>query len=305
MRSQLLKSFVVVAETLHFARAAAMLGMAQATLSQQVAALESFLEVQLIWRDNRNVRLTPAGELFLEEARTLLALTDAAVARTRQVARGEAGQLQVGASSAALFELLPMTLARLGQRCPALQINVAEHSSSVQECMLLAGEIDVGLLHPPLLAADLRCETLLSEPMVLALWTSHPLAELGTVPLAALQDSVLLVPEREAGPHLHTRLMQALASAGASVHAHPGPCAAHTVLSLVTARRGIAIVPGAVRQLPWPGVVYRPLAGQPLQLDLAVCWRVGEQRATVLQFRQAAAACAAERRLLDRLQAHA
>ncbi|MBC8056936.1 MAG: LysR family transcriptional regulator, partial [Rhizobiales bacterium] len=62
MRSQLLKSFVVVAETLHFARAAAMLGMAQATLSQQVAALESFLEVQLIWRDNRNVRLTPAGE---------------------------------------------------------------------------------------------------------------------------------------------------------------------------------------------------------------------------------------------------
>lgn len=301
MQIKTLKSFVLVAELLHFARAAERLGIAQATLSQQIAALEHEVGVQLLRRDNRNVRLTPAGEAFLDEARATIDRIDGAIGRARQVARGEVGSLKVGAASAALLDLVPMVVERLAQRYPALEVQIAEHSSMVQESMLIAGEIDVGLLHPPLVAEGLRGETVMTEPMVLAIWDGHPLAAQANVALADLAGARMLLPERQAGPFLFDRLTQAFAAAGVPLEGECGPCAPQTVLSLVAAKRGLAIVPGALRHLTRPGVVYRPLVGQPLTLDLAAAWRAGEQRAAVLNFRRALLDCCEGQKLLSAL----
>lgn len=301
MQTKALRSFLMLAELLHFARAAERLGIAQATLSQQIAALEAEVGVQLLHRDNRNVRLTPAGEVFLEEAQGIVAHLDAAMGRARQVARGDVGVLKVGAASAALLELVPLAVERLAQRHPALEVQIAEHSSMVQESMLIAGEIDVGLLHPPLVAEGLRCETVLTEPMVLALWEGHALAERASVALQDLQGAHMLLPERQAGPFLFDRLHQAFALAGVTLEGESGPCAPQTVLSLVAAKRGLAIVPGALRHLTRPGVVYRSIIGHPISLDLAVAWRAGEQRAAVVNFRRALQDCQAGQRMLSDL----
>lgn len=299
MQTRSLKSFLMLAEVLHFARAAQRLGIAQATLSQQIAALEAEVGVQLLNRDNRNVRLTPAGEAFLDEARGIVAQVDAATVKARQVARGDVGVLHVGAASAALLELVPLVVERLAQSHPALEVRVAEHSSMVQESMLVAGEIDVGLLHPPLIAEQLRSETLYTEPMVLALWEGHPLAAQTTVGIRDLAGARMLLPERQAGPFLFDRLTEVFRTAGVALEGESGPCAPQTVLSLVAAKRGLAIVPGALRHLSRPGVVYRPIAQHPLSLDIAAAWRAGEQRATVVNFRRALQECRAGRRLLS------
>lgn len=299
MHTRSLKSFLMLAEVLHFARAAERLGIAQATLSQQIAALEAELGVQLLSRDNRNVRLTPAGEAFLDEARTIVVQVDAATVKARQVARGDVGVLNVGATSAALLELVPLVVERLAQSHPALEVHVTEHSSMVQESMLLAGEIDVGLLHPPLVAEQLRCEVILTESMVLALWEGHPLAAQATVAISDLAGARMLLPERQAGPFLFDRLSEVFRTAGVALEGESGPCAPQTVLSLVAAKRGLAIVPGALRHLTRPGVVYRRIEQNPLTLDMAAAWRAGEQRATVVNFRRALLDCRASQRLLS------
>lgn len=301
MQIKTLKSFVLVAELLHFARAAERLGIAQATSSQQIAALEAEVGAQLLRRDNRNVRLTPAGETFLDEARAIVEHAEAAMGRVRQVARGDVGVLKVGAAAAALLELVPLVVERLSQRHPALDVRIAEHSSMVQESMLIAGEIDVGLLHPPLVAEGLRGETVVTEPMVLALWDGHPLADRASIALPDLMGARMLLPERQAGPFLFDRLNEAFAAAGVPLEGESGPCAPQTVLSLVAAKRGLAIVPGALRHLTRPGVVYRPIIDQPLSLDVAVAWRVGEQRAAVQNFRRALQDCCEGQKLLSAL----
>lgn len=299
MQTRSLKSFLMLAEVLHFARTAKRLGIAQATLSQQIASLEAEVGVQLLSRDSRNVRLTPAGEAFLDEARGIVAQVDAATVKARQVARGDVGVLNVGAASAALLELVPLVMERLAQTHPALEVRVAEHSSMVQESMLIAGEIDVGLLHPPLVAQQLRSETIFTEPMVLALWDGHPLAAQTTVAIPDLAGARMLLPEREAGPFLFDRLTEVFRAAGIALEGETGPCAPQTVLTLVAAKRGLAIVPGALRHLTRPGVVYRRIEQNPLVLDIAASWRSGEQRATVVNFRRALLDCRASRHLIS------
>ncbi len=301
MQIKNLRSFIAVAEALHFARAAELLGLAQGTLSQQIAALESQVGVQLLYRDNRNVRLTAAGEVFLAEARNIVALADAALVKAQQVARGDSGHLRVAATGAALVQLAPLLIERLSQTHPALLIEISEHSSMVQESMLLAGEIDVALLHPPIVAEGLRSETLLTEPMVLALWEDHPLSALRRVPLAALAEQTVLIPERPAAPHLHDRMLGLFAAHANTALLEPGLCAPSTVLSLVAARRGVALVPGELRHLQRPLVVFRPLEDTPIALDLAVAWRAGDQRASIVNVRAALSAICANQRVLSAL----
>ncbi len=284
MKTQSLQSFIALAGTLHFARAAVQLGMGQATLSQQISGLEAEIGAQLFQRDNRNVCLTPAGEAFLTDAQAAVALLNAAAVRARFIARGEVGELRVGATSAALLELMPAVLETLAQQYPSLTLRVQEHSSMVQEQMLLAGELDVGVLHTPIVAGGLRHDSLGDEPMCLALWDEHPLTELNEIPIAQLDGERLLIPLRNSAPLLVGRIEALLATAGCEVHMEEQHCAPATLLALVAARRGLAFVPGQSRHMRRPNVVIRRLLGAPLELGLATAWIDGDKRATVHTF---------------------
>lgn len=160
-----LPTFVAVARRRSFTRAAEDLHIAQQAVSQQIIALERSLGVSLLTRTSRVVEVTPAGAVFLRDARRLLAAADGAARRVRAAARGEAGTLRLAYTLTAAWETIPVLLAELSARFPDLKLEAREvFGDDIQE-MLLAGRIDLGIMpltsHPPAIAyATVRREVL-------------------------------------------------------------------------------------------------------------------------------------------------
>jgi DNA-binding transcriptional LysR family regulator len=289
MQTEYFRAFVALAHTLHFARTASQLGIGQATLSQRIAVLEAKIGGELFSRAQRRVSLTPAGECLLKEIEPVLDQLDAALRNTANIAQGTIGELRVGATSAALVNLLPQTLEKMSQLHPAIRVQIQEHSSMTQERLLLSGEIDVGVLHTPIVAQDLRFELIDQTPMDVALWADHPLAKCAAIEIDTLSDSRVLLPFAKSAPHLIGRIHAVLSQASCDVLFDEHHCAPNALLPMVAARRGIAFVPGHTKQMKFPGVTFVSIKGAPLRLGLATAWRVGERRAAVRHFARVAA----------------
>lgn len=175
--SRLLRQFVAVAEELHYGRAAARLHMAQPPLSQSIKRLEALVGVQLLNRSRHAVELTAAGQVFLAEARDLLAREVKAVEAARRAAEGVAGRVTIGFVGSISYELLPRILLGFRARFPGFDIDLVEQTSTEQIDGLLAGRLDVGLLRPPVNnAADLQMRVIHRERFVAVLPRGHRLA---------------------------------------------------------------------------------------------------------------------------------
>ena len=144
------RCFVAVAEELHFGRAAARLNMTQPPLSRQIQILERILGVKLLQRGNRLVKLTPAGQSFLTEARLILKLTESAALLARRVAEGKAGSVNIGFTAASSYSYVPELVAVCRRQLPDVELILKEMVSGDQLKRLGAGEIDIGLLRPPI-----------------------------------------------------------------------------------------------------------------------------------------------------------
>src|SRR2546426_5569509 len=162
-----LRYFVAVAEELHFGRAAKRLGISQPPLSQQIRALEDQLGVELLRRTRRNVRMTSAGEVFLQAARRILRGVEDSVEVTRRAARGEVGTLNVGYAPGVEIEILPRVLRAFARRYPAVDLRLSPLHSREQLEALRQKAIDVGFVRLPLAGEDLRIEQIHREPLVL------------------------------------------------------------------------------------------------------------------------------------------
>ena len=150
------RCFVAVAEELHFGRAAARLNMTQPPLSRQIQILERILGVILLQRGNRLVKLTPAGQSFLTEARLILKLTESAALLARRVAKGKAGSVNIGFTAASSYSYVPELVAACREQMPDVELILKEMVSGDQLKGLGAGEIDIGLLRPPIPRSGLQ-----------------------------------------------------------------------------------------------------------------------------------------------------
>lgn len=269
-----LRCFAAVAEELHFGRAAARLNMTQPPLSRQIQVLERVLDVQLLERTSRTVRLTAAGRSFLPEAQRILRLAETATHVTRQVAAGRAGVLKFGFTAASAYDFLPRLVTAFRRALPDVTLALREMVSKDQIEELLAGRIDAALVRPPVTHPDLIAVRALAEPLVVALPAGNPLAlrdgltpaDLGREPLIGyapnearyFHDLVLgLVAEAEIRPPMVQQLTQI-----------------HSILALVRAALGLALVPAAAERLRFEGVVFRPLAlPAPRPVELLLAWR--------------------------------
>src|SRR3712207_612532 len=148
-----LKGFVAVADELHFGRAAERLSMTQPPLSRQIQKLERSVGAQLLERDNRRVALTAAGEVFLVEARRLLALADAAPEVARRVSSGSSGLVRIGFTAASTYGTLGRLLNEVARELPDVDVDLAEMVTREQVAALLGEDIDLGLARPPFAAA--------------------------------------------------------------------------------------------------------------------------------------------------------
>lgn len=266
------RAFVVVAEELHFGRAAERLRMTQPPLSRQIQKLERTVGVRLLERDNRKVELTMAGKAFLAEARRLLALAGRALEEAQRIQAGSAGTVRIGFTATAAFSVLPALLNVVSEAYPDIHLDLFEMVTSEQTAKLIDGELDLGLARPPFDKTIFASRLLHREDLLLAAPSGHRLAR---------SDRPVRVDDLANEPLIMYSVPGAGYFADAIVRLFPitSENVVHsvrevlTMLSLVAGGRGLALVPASARRLAIAGVALRSIEGLPAQpVELHLLW---------------------------------
>lgn len=272
-----LRYFVAVAEESHFGRAAVRLHMTQPPLSQTIQSLEAALGTPLFLRTKRSVALTPAGAALLPEARRILQQSSTLPDLARRAASGESGLLSLSFVSTADYSVLPPLLREFRERYPQVQIDLREATTDIQLEDLMQGRIDAGLLIPPLhdkARAELDYLTVLSEPLVLAAPQGlKSLRGKSAATLKALADMPLIIFPRRIAPAFHDAILGCFRDAGLTPRIGQEAIQMQTIVGLVSAGMGIALVPQSVSNLKRPGVEYKPLSGKTVPVETGLAWR--------------------------------
>jgi DNA-binding transcriptional LysR family regulator len=277
MDLQQLRCFVAVAEELHFGRAARRLNMLPSALGRHVRLLEEDLSTRLLARTTRYVALTEDGTALLKEARLLLAKTDELSKRFRERGRRRATTLKVGAIDSAAAGLMPMLLRDFRERHPDITVQLLEDKTIRLLPRLLSGRLDLAFVRPPELR-DERIEFLMlfNETAVVAVPARHNLASRKRVSLGTIADQPLIVPDRRARPHSHDLTIKLFDRAGLRPTIAQVAEEKQTIVNLVAAGLGLAVVPRWTSRMAVTGVRYVPLIlPKPKQLGLlplAAAW---------------------------------
>lgn len=285
-----LRCFVVVAEELHFGRAARRLNISQPPLSQTIRTLESRLGVMLFERTSRRVVLTNAGGVLRERARMLLDEARQAGIATQRASRGQVGRLTVGFILAATHRVLPQTLREFRNRMPDVELALREMPISEQLKALAGGEIDIGFLRPPVDSKAIAAETLVREPFVVALPEGHRFTRQSALPIARLAAEPFVVSSPGRSP-LHSQIIAACSAAGFTPTVVQDAENIITVIGLVRAGLGVALLPQSVETLRPVGIQLRRLRGIETRVETAIAWR-REERSPVCEAFIAAARAA-------------
>jgi DNA-binding transcriptional LysR family regulator len=270
-----LRYFSVLAEELHFGRAARRLSISQPPLSVAIRQLEESVGARLFERNSKEVRLTHAGEALRISARRLLLQAEEAALEARDVAAGSAGRLRIGFVGAMLYRGLPQALRAFQARHPAVRITLAELNSGVQIAELLHDRLDLGFVHTSRMPPELQHRLLLSEPFVCCLPSGHALARKRVLAPADLRNQPFVLFSREASPDYHERILSICADAGFLPEVRHEVRHWLAVVSLVSQGMGVALVPQAMRHSALRGAVFRPLDRAVAQSEAHGVWRSG------------------------------
>jgi DNA-binding transcriptional LysR family regulator len=253
-----LRYFIAVAEELHFSRAAERLGMSQPPLSQQIRDLEGTLGVRLLRRTNRRVELTDAGRVYLEAARDIVARVDDAGDRARRAERGEIGELHVAFTrSTPLSEVFPRAIRAFREAYPAVRLVLLERNTLQQVECLLDGRQQVGLVRGTQLPPTLVTHKLVDDPLVAVLRADHPLARRKrALRMEELAEENFIVFVRAAGTGIHDQLIAMCRNAGFVPRIAQEAGESSTMIGLVAAGMGVAVLPSSLRQVQVQGVAY-------------------------------------------------
>ncbi|VXC03063.1 LysR family transcriptional regulator [Massilia sp. 9I] len=279
-----LRCFVAVAEELHFGRAAERLNMTQPPLSRQIRLLEHHVGVRLLERNSRSVHLTAAGKAFFPEAARILRIAEEATFSARRAAKGEQGNLAIGFTSASGYSLLPEVVRRLREHAPGVSLTLKELVSTAQVEALNAGELDLGLLRPHPMNGELESRLIARESLMLAI----PESEADQWPLVPNLGSLhgrpfVMYSPYEARP-FYLMLTERFARAGVvpDVVEHIGQV--HTMLALVRAGVGAAMIAEGASRLKFDGIVMRRVDTEPV--DMVCAYRRDNENPVLSLFRE-------------------
>jgi DNA-binding transcriptional LysR family regulator len=258
------RQFLMLASELHFGRAAELLHMTQPPLTQAIQQLERRLGTKLFERTRRSVALTPVGAALVEPARQLVSQAASMRLRAHGALAGEVGRVRLGFVSTVGFGPLPNWLRAFRDTHPGVHIELVEATSDVQQKALERGEIDAGFMlhapgHAPGAGLGLQRLSLGVEPLVLALPDAAPWATARRLSAATLLLQPLVIFPRAATPSLFDAVLAFYHHHGAAPVIAQEATQMQTIVNLVSAGLGLALVPSSVTQLQRPGVVYRPL----------------------------------------------
>lgn len=275
-----LRYFVAVAEELNFRRAAERLHLAQPPLSKQIQSLEHELGVKLLERSSRVVKLTAAGRVFLDEARSVLDASNRAQLNARKANQGLVGMLRIGVIAPAANSRLAATLRSYRQTFPGVQLSLFDLSSTEQLLRLRSGELDMGLLRPPVVFAEFDHCFIEERPMVLAAPAGHRLAKAKKITWQDFHNEELVMVQPGFQHGYYDRFLAECASAGATPRVAQYANDVQTKMWLVSAGFGVAPTTSTMAEIKRPGLVFRDLPpGLPMVQTIAVWKRTDESPA--------------------------
>jgi DNA-binding transcriptional LysR family regulator len=292
MNLRRLDYFLAVAEERHFRRAAERLRVAQPALSVQIAKLERELGTALLARNRRGVELTDAGRALQARARELVPSLHDAFAEASAIGQGRAGRVTVGFVGSSAYELLPRVLRQAERVLPTVQIALREMASAQQFEGLAAGRLDLGVARLPAASRALAATRIVAEPFVVALPAGHALARADAIAARQL-DGLPLVTFPPVAAVLRDAVLAELALAGAGPRIVDEVSDMTTILGLVAAGRGVALVPASVLKLSLKGVVFRPLRAPKRRAELWLVKRREDHRPAVATLMELVAKAAA------------
>ena len=281
-----LRYFVAVAEELNFRRAAERLRLAQPPLSAQIKSLEGELGVQLLERTTRSVKLTHAGRVFLTEARAVLAAATQAEQRAKRAEQGLVGTLRIGLIAPSANAWLADLLRGFQQRFPGVQLSLFDLVSTEQLRRLHAGELDLGLLRPPVGFAELEYQFIEETVQALAMPAGHRFAKKGKLEWSDFHDEPLVLMHPSVQHGYYDPFFSACAKAGAKPRPMQYANDIQTKMWLISAGFGIAPTTATLAEVKRPGLVFRELPpGLPL-VQTVLAWRRADESPVVRAFRE-------------------
>lgn len=279
-----LRYFLVLAEELHFGRAAQRLAITQPPLSLNIQQLEASVGAQLFTRNSRGVQLTAAGQAFVPAARSLLDQAGLAAREAREVSQGMLGSLQIGFAGTVLYRGLPQILQGFAVDHPKLRLVLRELSSSDQLIDLMHERLDIGFVHTTRVPVGFSQILVSSQPFVACLPADHVLARRKRLSLARLQGEPFAVVSRAVSPDYHERILGLCADAGFSPEIRFELRHWLSVVSIVAQGLGCALVPAALQQAGLPGAVFVPLDVDTSPYETHCLWKTDRDQAALGAF---------------------
>jgi DNA-binding transcriptional LysR family regulator len=287
-----LKYFVAVAEELNFARAAERLHISQPPLTRRIQQLEKELGVQLFNRTTRRVQLTDAGLIYLEEARATLAQVKRGVGVAQRANRGEIGQLVVGFEASSAYDILPQSRQLFKKQFPNVELTFVEMRTDDLAQALHEGWISLGFVLPPLHNDALAVETILREPMVVAIPRDHPLSGKNKLALEDLAAEAFVMSSRNNRCGLYDQVISVCRHAGFTPKVVQEANEMQIMLGFIAAGIGVSLLPDHVKRLRKPGIVFRPLTPSSAKVELAIAWRRDDASPILREFLEIVRRCA-------------
>ncbi len=280
MDLRLLRCFQVAADELNFGRAARRLNILPSSLSRNIGLLENDMGLRLFRRTTREVSLTPSGHLLLREARLLLQHAQRVEDEVRSAAGSEERVFRIGAMDAAAVGLIPQLLHDFREIEPDLELLLLEEKSAKLMPKLLSGALDVAIVSQPMSPMpELEFHFLLNQPIVVALPAGYALADRGSLRVSDLEDVPLILPSPRGRPHSYNLTMQLFLDANLQPKIAQQAEEKQTIINMVGAEIGAAIVPYWASRNAVQGVVFQPLVSETgrqfEELPLGAAWLKG------------------------------
>ncbi|AKL97228.1 transcriptional regulator AlsR family [Clostridium aceticum] len=275
MELRQLHYFIAVAEHLNFTEAAKHLFVAQSAVSQQIADLEKKIGVQLFLRNKRSVKLTSAGAVFLEEALRLISKSEEAIEKTRQADLGIIGGLKIGFLGYAERNFLPSLIRQFRRTHPKVDLYLDQFHHGMLIEALKTGELDVvftlafGLDN----IGGIEKKSIFTEKISVVMHCDHPLANKSKLNICELSEERFITVNRRESPQGFNKTLLMCASSGFSPNIVAEPRLLNTVLLLVEAGIGIAILPKSLQLHSSPSLRFLDVEGEEAQDELVIAWR--------------------------------
>jgi DNA-binding transcriptional LysR family regulator len=279
-----IRYFLVLANELNFTRAAGRLHISQPPLTRQIQQLEASMGVVLFERTTRGVALTPAGAVFLEEARKIVALTDQATNKTRLAHQGQLGRLDIGVFGSAILNVIPTLLIELRKTHPDIVISLQNTTKIQQVEAVREKRLDIGFNRVFPEVEDLVVETVMMESLYVAMHKDHELVRRRTLAVRDLNNQPLILFPNNVRPTFADNVVSLFRAEGLAPNVVHEVEDVMTCIALVSAGLGMAVVPESAVNLQLPGVRYHPLRSAEAKVDLSCVYRADNASPALMVF---------------------